>query len=68
MLARATVCCRRASPFGEPAVAARDLPAIAKGIVDAADERSETSAPALEARVLHAAHGYLRVMCEEPLA
>ncbi|WP_010108425.1 hypothetical protein [Burkholderia oklahomensis] len=42
--------------------------AIAKRFVDAAGERGETAAAALDARVPCAAHGYLRAMCDGPLA
>ncbi|MDN7675321.1 hypothetical protein QZM22_23100 [Burkholderia oklahomensis] len=48
-----------------PAVAAHDVLAIAKRFVDAAGETGET---ALDARVPCAAHGYLRAMCDGPLA
>jgi AcrR family transcriptional regulator len=46
---------------GDCELAARDLLAITKGMVDAAGERGDTDAGALERRVTRALHGYLGI-------
>lgn len=43
----------------EPGIAAGDLFAMVRGMIDAAGEREERDGPALERRVLRAVHGYL---------
>lgn len=43
----------------DPALAAQDLLAMVRGMVDAAGRRGETDAPALETRVRRAVFGYL---------
>lgn len=47
-------------PQADPAVAARDVLAIIKGMVDAAGEAGEQDRAALTTRVSRAVHGYLR--------
>jgi AcrR family transcriptional regulator len=48
-----------AGTTGDPEVAAHDVLAIVKGMVDAAGERQETNAQQLELRVRRAVFGYL---------
>jgi AcrR family transcriptional regulator len=48
-----------AGPFDNIEIVAGDLLALVRGIIDAAGERSETDAAALEKRVERAAFGYL---------
>jgi AcrR family transcriptional regulator len=48
-----------AGRFDDIHIIAGDLLALVRGIVDAAGERGETDAPALESRVQRAAFGYL---------
>lgn len=61
-------CIKRAKPLcGSPEVAAGDVAAIIRGMVDAAGERGEDDVPALEHRLGAAVFGYLaRVQASRP--